>query len=131
MFSDQAYKEHKNDDRFLELWNRAVAAGLAAGNKTVPIPMNVIGGPPGETPKIYHVADGMCGFAWIVIKPGNCPLANWLKATGRATLHYGGGVNIWISDYNQSVARKEDHAHAMAQVFVDAGYRAYADSRLD
>lgn len=118
---------HKNDDRFLELFNRAVAAGRAEALKTVPTPMTVVG-----ASRYYYEAEGACGFAWVNVKPGNLPFANWLKATGRAASDsYAGGVTIWISDYNQSVDRKEAHAYAMADLLRAAGHHAYAGSRLD
>ena len=57
------------------VYAEAHSAGMAAGNGCTPTPM-VVGTP--TTPlgndidydkETYYVADGMCGFAWINIKP--------------------------------------------------------------
>jgi hypothetical protein len=58
--------------------------------------------------------DGVCGFAWVVVKPATSSFAKWLKKTGWADKAYGGGLSIWIGGYNQSMTRKEAHAAAMA-----------------
>jgi hypothetical protein len=114
---------------FAALWDKAWSAGVVAARGTVPNPMVVTDALTGYT--YPPILDGACGFAWVKIKPGNSPFANWLKKNGKARPAYNGGVDIWISDYNQSVARKEAHAGAMAKVFQDAGINAFADSRLD
>jgi hypothetical protein len=81
--------------------------------------------------KSWYVPEGPCGFAWVTVRPGTSSFAKWLVKTGKGSKAYGGGVSIWIGDYNQSIARKEAHARAMAEVFTNAGITAYADSRLD
>lgn len=109
-----------------ELYARAHAAGQAAVEEITPTPMVVTDGH-----RQWHIADGMCGFAWITVRPGNSPFANWLKKNGHARPAYGGGVQIWVSDYNQSIERKYAYAQAFAEVLVKAGVKAYAGSRLD
>jgi hypothetical protein len=121
--------------KYSGLWEKAVAAGYAAGRGAEPEPMVVVGGVPGEKPKAYFVSEGVCGFAWVKVRPGNSKFANWLKKEGLASNAYGGGVSIWISDYNQSMDRKYAHASAMAEV-LRAGLEGervsvYADSRMD
>jgi len=122
---------------FQALWDKAVAAGKAAGNAAVPVPMVVSqrANPLNDNSpavKEWFVADGVCGFAWVKVKPGNSAFANWLKKKGYARKDsYGGGVSISVSDYNQSMARKEAHAYAMADVFQAAGFKAYGQSRMD
>lgn len=125
------------DAEFAALYAKAQEAGQAAGNACVPRPMIV-----GEAKSLfsneidyskptYFESEGACGFAWVNVRPGNSPFANWLKKNGYARPAYKGGVEIWISDYNQSIARKEAHAMAMAKVLKDGGIDAYGDSRLD
>lgn len=81
---------------------------------------------------IDYVAEGVCGFAWVNIKPGNSPLANFMKKNNLARSDsYYGGVTIWVSAYNQSMQRKEAYASAYAKVLRDAGFKAYAYSRMD
>ena len=114
---------------------KAAAAGKAAGEAKVPRPMIVqqragpFGGPVVQE---WHEPEGMCGFAWVNVSPGNSPFANWLKKNKLARKSYSGGVDIWISDFNQSVERKEACATAMASVLrEELGVKAYASSRLD
>lgn len=126
------------DDAFKELYNRAYEAGKAAANATKPVPMivghsaTVFGNDIDPNQPIYHVSDGCCGFAWVSVRPGNSAFANWLKKNNLARADsYAGGVSIWIHEYRQSLQLKETHASAMAQVFSEAGLRAYSNSRMD
>lgn len=121
---------------FKSLYEAAYAAGKEAAAKVVPPAMVVYSADlagnriPGS--KSYYVPDGPCGFAWVKVRPGNSAFARWLVRSGLARKDsYNGGVSISISAYNQSVARKEAHAYAMAEALREAGFRAYADSRLD
>lgn len=126
-----------------ELFARAWAAGVAAGEATTPVPMivgtpvnmmaSLVGGDSAmDTSKpIYHVPSGVCGFAWVNVNPGNSSFARWLIKTNRAYSHYRGGVNIRISAYDQSMEKKAAHAGAMANVLRDAGIKAYSMSRED
>ncbi len=122
---------------FAKWWQEAIQAGLKAGGAITPTPMvvqqhrNMLddGSP---VVKQWHVPEGVCGFAWVNIKPGNCAFANWLKAQGLGkTDSYAGGVTVWISEYNQSYTRKAAHAAAMAQVLAAHGIKAYSHARLD
>ena len=120
------------------VYAEAHAAGMAAGNGCTPTPM-VVGTP--TTPlgndidyskETYYVADGMCGFAWINIKPARGKFVKYLKDNniGRKDSYYGGWT-IWVSEYGQSVTRKENYARAFAKVLGDNGITAYNMSRLD
>lgn len=126
------------EDKFRALWDKAMAAGMAAANACNPVPM-VVGSP--STPfgndidpekETYFVPDGVCGFAWVTVRPGNSPFANWLKKNGLARKDsYAGGVSIWIAEHGQSLQRKEAHAFAMARELSIAGIKAYGNSRID
>ena len=116
----------------------AHAQGVKAGNACNPIPM-IVGTP--TTPlgndidydkETYYVADGMCGFAWINIKPARGKFVKYLKENdiGRKDSYYG-GYTIWVSEFGQSVTRKENYARAFAKVLGDNGITAYNMSRLD
>jgi hypothetical protein len=112
---------------FDQLYQKAQEAGNAAAAAMTPTPMVVVGNNFREV-----VYDGACGFAWVNVKPGTSKFARWLKAKGYARPDsYYGGVCIWVSQFNQSVERKEAYARAMAHVFSEAGIKAYAASRLD
>jgi hypothetical protein len=81
--------------------------------------------------KSYFVADGPCGFAWVTVMPANCSFAIWAKKTQGWTPAYGGGLQMWVHAYNQSMQRKEAYAYAYAAVLSSHGIHAYAGSRMD
>lgn len=101
-------------------------AGMAAGAAITPTPMHVQCGT-----TVYKVDDGLCGFAWITIKPGTSSFARALVKQGIARAAYGGGVQVWVGEFNQSVARKSAYAEAYANVLRAYTIKAYAGSRLD
>lgn len=109
-----------------KLYNDADAAGRAAVEKLEVQPMIVTDGQ-----KQYYVPDGVCGFAWINIRPGNSKFANFLKKQGLARSSYYGGVDVWVSQYNQSMRKKEAYAAAFASVLCENGINAYSSSRMD
>ncbi len=112
---------------FQKVMDDAVAAGKAAAAALVPVPMVVVGG--GQK---YFVPDGVCGFAWVKVTPATQPFAKWLKKTGKVQgAAYGGGYDLWVSDYSQSMQLKEAYAYAFADVLKAAGVTAYAQSRMD
>jgi hypothetical protein len=127
----------KNDAKFQQIFDEAMAAGRIAAAKVTPEPM-IVGTPTTPfgndidlTKKVYYVPSGVCGFAWVNIKPGNSSFARWLKDKKLAHKDYYGGVSVWVHEYNQSMELKMAHAGAMAQVFNEHGIKAYANSRMD
>jgi len=112
---------------FEALTAAAHAAGIKAGRECRPIPMMVCtaAGIP-----IECVDDGACGFAWIAFA-GNTAFGRWAKKHGLADSHYPSGLSIWVTEFGQSVDRKESYAAAYARVLRDAGIDAYSGSRLD
>jgi len=122
---------------FETTYHAAMAEGCKAAVAKVPTPMvvqqheNVFDDNSAVT-KQWHVPSGVCGFAWVTVRPGNCAFANWLKKNGYGrTDSYAGGVCIWVSLYGQSYEKKVAHADAMAASLCKAGIKACADSRLD
>jgi hypothetical protein len=123
-------------DELSSLFARADAAGkqAAATVQVRPMVVQQHASPIDDSSPVVQqwvVDDGVCGFAWVVITPGNCTAARYAKEHWGASKHYYGGVSIWISDYNQSMTRKEAYARAFAKVLQEAGIKAYAGSRLD
>jgi hypothetical protein len=120
---------------FEAAYAKAAAAGMAAGEAAKPRAMMVVehsDANPLVPKRMWHEPEGMCGFAWVNVSPGNSPFANWLKKNKLARKAYGGGVDLWVSAHGQSVERKEAHAYAMAEVLRnELGVKAYASSRLD
>lgn len=120
------------------LYKRADAAGKAAAEKRVPIPMVVVqrANPLDDNSPIVKryapVMGGVCGFAWVNIKPGYSAFANWLKKNKLADKSYYGGVDVWVGGYGQSMEKKEAYANAFAAVLrAEAGINAMSMSRLD
>ena len=114
-------------NNFQAMFHEASKAGAEAAEAADPQMIRVKNV---QTGKVYEPFP-ICGFGWVNVRPGNSPFANWLKKAGLARKAYGGGVDIWISDYNQSYAQKLAHAQAMGKVFADHGIRAYGAGRLD
>jgi hypothetical protein len=113
---------------FSRAFELAHKAGLEAGRNAMPTPMLVMAG----DKVIEHVSEGACGFAWVRVRPATSSFARWLVKNKLAHKAYRGGVDIWISDHNQSVTRKEAHARAMATILNrELGIDCYANSRLD
>ena len=113
---------------FEALFNRANRKGYAEAEAITPPAMQVYDPSRGLA---WHVSEGPCGFAWVTVKPANSAFGRWLLKNGHARKGYYGGAEIWISAHGQSMARKEAHARAMAEVFEAAGFKAYAGSRMD
>lgn len=116
------------------IYHQARAAGLAAAQAAQVNPMivNAHANPldiNSEITKQYFVADGVCGFASVVVK--NIKFANGLKKLGIGRKNYGSGWNISVHDFNQSLTRKEVYARAFADVLIANGVDAYVDSRMD
>ena len=129
-------KKTKGDSEFKGLWDKAKKAGIEAGNQAGVTPMVVTErhsplDDRSPVKKQYFVSEGACGFAWVTVKPANSAFAKWLVRNNHGRVSSEGGVKIWISEHNQSVDRKSAHAYSLAQVLVEAGIRAYSDSRLD
>ena len=121
---------------FQSIYNEAQEAGLEAVKRCTPTPMVVQSvdayGRPTEGSQPEVIDDGVCGFAWVNVKPATTKFARWMKAEGlaRADSYYG-GLLIWVSEFNQSMEKKETYARAFAQVLTNHGYTAYPMSRMD
>lgn len=122
---------------FKALYEKAHAAGMEAGRNDKPPTMVVQerARPLDDTSPVVQqwvVPEGPCGFAWITIRPANCAFANWLRKNKLGRTAYGGGLQIWVGEFNQSMSRKEAYANAFARVIREAGIpNAWAGSRMD
>lgn len=122
---------------FATVYEQADAAGKAAAAALKPVPM-VVGQAVGifsneidYSKPTYFVEDGVCGFAWVAFK-GNTEFGRWAKKNKIAKPGYPSGLQIWISDYNQSMQLKEAYAKAFAETLRANGVAdAYYSSRMD
>ena len=120
-----------------KLLEKAHLMGMDAGRRVVVTPMVV--GTPTELfgneidwdKSTYHVSDGVCGFAGVVIKPARGKFVSYLKSLGMGYKHYYGGWYVSVREFGQSLARKEAYADAFAKVLSEVGMRCYVDSRMD
>lgn len=129
-------KKSKQSAEYARIYAEAVIAGNVAGEQATVDAMVVV---ERENPmddsspvmKKWIVDSGVCGFAWVVIRPGTSSFARWLVKESKAGKHYYGGIEIWIGGFGQSMTRKEAAADAMARVFRSYGIPAYVGSRMD
>ena len=131
-------EKQARDAKWQALWDAAHVAGMVAGEAAVPTPMVVVerSNPLDDRSPVVQqytpVIDGACGFAWVVVYPGNCSFALWAKKHQQARSEYGGGMCVkWVGEFNQSMTRKEAYARAFAEVLRGAGLKAYSSSRMD
>lgn len=123
---------------FQALYDRARSEGLKAGNSVHPTPMvvvehkNMLDDTSPAVRQYAPVMGGVCGFAWVAVKPATSSFARWARAQKLAeTDSYAGGLSFWVRDFGQSYERKLAYAQAFADVLAGAGLRAYVRSRLD
>ena len=120
-----------------KLLERAHLMGMDAGRRVCVTPMVV--GTPTELfgneidwdKSTYHVSDGVCGFAGVVIKPARGKFVSYLKSLGMGYKHYYGGWYVSVREFGQSMTRKEAYAEAFAKGLTEEGMSCYVDSRMD
>lgn len=116
------------------LWRKACEAATKAWHDAVPAPMVVTDDSSGQQ---WYVGEGLCGFASVIVRPGNSSFAHWLKANTRTYKNYGGGLAVPSSSIvpddarSQSYDRKTAAVRAAVTVLREAGIKATTDSRLD
>lgn len=123
---------------------KAKAAGKAAVEKLDVIPMivgqetSLFSGKIDTSKPTYYVADGVCGFAWVNVYPvnkGNTRVGKeerkLLENFGFRKNDYEKSYQLWISEFNQSMQKKETYARAFAEVLRVNGLKAYSGSRMD
>ena len=119
------------------LFNKAHAAGMAAGEAARPVPMHVVQRehPFDDSSPIVKryapVMDGVCGFGYVKVRPGNSSFARWLVKNKRAFKAYYGGIEFSVHQFNQSYERKVAYAAAFAEILCEAGVQAYGYGRVD
>lgn len=127
--SAESAEREQRYSQFTQWWAEAHEAGLAAGVAARPTPMIVTESSSGQQ---WHVDEGACGFAWIVVTPGNSSFANWARKTQPTHKEYTGGLCVrWVGEFNQSYERKVAYASAFAKVLRGYGINASSRSRLD
>jgi hypothetical protein len=116
---------------------QAHAAGIQALEDSKPVPMIVghsktlFGNDVDPNQPRYFVESGVCGFASIRVKPGNCAVAKYLREVGLGRRSDYGGILVSVREGGQSLQRKEAYGYAFARVLQAHGVDAYCESRMD
>ena len=126
-----------SEKEFEKIYKEAHEAGLSALNKTKPTPIRAVQRAnllDDNSPIVmdYGTIPGVCGFAWINVKPGTSRFCRWLKKKGYGdTDGYYGGITIWVRYGGQTLELKEAYARAFADVLRKHNIDAYDMSRID
>lgn len=137
MVAEQAAERAVRYDNFAQIWEEANQAGLAAADAAHPTPIvvqqhsNMLddGSP---VVKEWVVPGGVCGFAWVTVRPGNSSFARWtVKNKLMEPNRYSGGVQLFVHVGGQSMGIKEAYADAFAAVLRKHDIKAYSNSRMD
>lgn len=145
MIQDQKDLRDNNLANFAQILKDALNAGNIAAKTVTPVPMIVQQhrnqlDDSSPVVKQWGVSEGVCGFAWVKIRPANCAFANWLKKQGYQHSHYDKAVLITDRLPTQSYERKTAWASAVAKHLREniaalttgkSKIDIYADSRLD
>ena len=135
--ANQQAEKAARDETFAAIWAEACAEAAVASQLAQPTPMQVqqradVLDDTSPVVQAWNVPDGVCGFASVNVRPGNCAFANWLKKnTSHKYSSYHKAILIFMHYGNQSYERKTAAAHAMEKVFGHHGIRCSVDSRLD
>lgn len=119
------------------LYARAHELGEAAAEAVTPTPMVVQEreNPLDDNSPVVRtyapIMDGPCGFAYVKVRPANGSFGRWAKAERGWRPAYGGGLEMSVHAYGQSMTRKQAYAQAFAEVLRTAGVNAYGYSRMD
>jgi hypothetical protein len=122
---------------FQAIVDEAHVAGSRAADALVPEPMVVaehtnMADDTSPIKRAWVVPQGVCGFAWVLVKDARKSFTKWLIKQGIGEhSDYHKGVMVWVSAYGQSYEKKKAYAGAYAAVLTEHGIRCYSQSRLD
>lgn len=119
------------------IWNEVAEAATKAANDCVPQPMGVYSADifGKQTGPVSIVDEGLCGFAWVRIKPARGAFIKFLKDNEIGVTSCMGGYMISMSlfTHSQSFERKEAAARAAVSVLkkYQVADKIWVESRLD
>jgi hypothetical protein len=141
-------KQKKNEA--VALHKKAHEAGMKALESCVPTPMMVAQhenmlDDNSPVAKAWHVPDGVCGFAWIIVKCNTAENRSFISGLKKAGMaggqnsfraewnkdSYYGGFRYSVMYGNQSYEKKVAYASAFVEVLTEAGINAWLGSNLD
>lgn len=109
---------------------------MIVGTPTTPLGNDV-----DMTKQVWYVADGVCGFAYVVLENGRTGFAQWLLKNGLGNKWWSGGrtkgvvVNTYprfgFAEPGQSYEKSKFVAGKVAARLRDYGIDAWVDARID
>ncbi len=125
--TDQPNQKENTMTKELEILTEALVDADSAALEVTCSPMHVTDGV-----NNYTVNDGVCGFAWVNIRPARGKFVKLLKDRKiGSTDSYYGGYTVWSKANTQSLTRNQEWARAFARVLNSNGIKATAASRID
>ena len=100
-------------------------------------PSTPLGNDVDPTQQTWFVEGGVCGFAYVVIKPARGKFVAELKKRKIGSAHYYGGYSASSWEFAPSIRRDQSYERACAaasgavEVLRSYGINAYVDSRID
>lgn len=114
-----------------KIYNEAHEAGMVAGKRFTPEPMTVSYRDIDGSVRRDTISDGVCGFAYVRIRPARGKFVKFLKDNRIGYTSYEGGYKVSVNAFNQSMERKLAYAVAFCKVLDSYNINAYPESRLD
>ena len=128
MISDKADERAEREKRWASLTEAATLAGQVAADLVTPAPIHVSDPRTGQS---WTGRGGVCGYACVVIRPGNCSYAHWAKKNLGARRAYYGGVSFSVLGSTQSYEKRNAYATAFAEILRNVNIDAMADGSID
>jgi hypothetical protein len=100
-------------------------------------PSTPLGNDVDPTQQTWFVEGGVCGFAWVVIRPARGTIVAELKKRKIGGAHYGGGYSFSSWQLAPSIRQDQSYERAVAaargavEVLKKYGVNAYVDARID
>ena len=113
----------KPDIFWKALYDLAHTEAKKSSENHIATPMFIEGYPP--------ILEGVCGFAWIVVKDARKGFAKWLKDNHIGSKYYRGGWEIFADCCDQSYEKAKRYAETFEKVLKQNGVECYFESRLD
>jgi len=139
---EQKYQKLVRAESYQTIWQEALAAGEQAMISCTSTPMVVqqhtnMLDDSSPVEKQWFVSGGVCGFAWVNIKPATAKFSRWLTQHDSNVKpdSYYGGLTYWVYQGGQSMELKSAFAGAMARCLnhysKQLGIRVIPMERMD
>jgi hypothetical protein len=140
MCADSKLERDERNQKFETLMKELAGIAETAYMAAQPAPMVVfetagLSNTPKPNGNSWYVSEGVCGFAWVVIKPATSSFAKWLARKDIGYKAYDGGwvlpMHYFIVNMSQSLERAEAASYAVAQELRKHNINCFATSRMD